>query len=34
MVNAALAEELKRIHAFSMKTWTPEQWAKNMPKPK
>ncbi|XP_050089587.1 bolA-like protein 2 [Anopheles aquasalis] len=28
LVNAALAEELKTIHAFSQKTYTPEQWAK------
>ncbi|XP_037024540.1 bolA-like protein 2 isoform X3 [Bradysia coprophila] len=27
LVNAALAEELKTIHAFSQKTFTPEQWA-------
>lgn len=27
LVNAALAEELKTIHAFSQKTYTPEQWA-------
>ncbi|KAG0726359.1 BolA-like protein 2 [Chionoecetes opilio] len=26
LVNAALQEELKEIHAFSMKTLTPEQW--------
>lgn len=26
MVNEALAEELKSIHALSMKTWTPAQW--------
>jgi len=26
LVNAALAEELKTIHAFSQKTFTPEQW--------
>ena len=28
MVNTVLAEPLKSIHAFSMKTLTPEQWAK------
>lgn len=28
LVNGALAEELKTIHAFSQKTYTPEQWAK------
>lgn len=28
LVNSALAEELKTIHAFSQKTYTPEQWAK------
>lgn len=28
MVNGALAEEMKQIHAFSMKTLTPEQWEK------
>uniref|UniRef100_A0A6M2E0C9 Putative bola bacterial stress-induced morphogen-related protein n=1 Tax=Amblyomma tuberculatum TaxID=48802 RepID=A0A6M2E0C9_9ACAR len=26
MVNTILSEELKVIHAFSQKTWTPEQW--------
>ncbi|KAK4309149.1 hypothetical protein Pmani_019207 [Petrolisthes manimaculis] len=26
LVNGVLAEELKTIHAFSMKTLTPEQW--------
>jgi stress-induced morphogen len=27
MVNSALAEELKGIHALSLKmTWTPQQW--------
>lgn len=26
MVNEALAEELKEIHAFSQKTYTTEQW--------
>jgi stress-induced morphogen len=25
-VNTALQEELKTIHAFSQKTFTPEQW--------
>ena len=28
LVNNCLAEELKIIHAFSQKTYTPEQWAK------
>ncbi|XP_064613433.1 bolA-like protein 2 [Liolophura sinensis] len=28
MVNTALQEELKTIHAFQMKTLTPEQWEK------
>ena len=28
MVNSALADELKTIHAFSQKTYTPEEWAK------
>lgn len=28
LVNTTLAEELKTIHAFSQKTFTPEQWAK------
>lgn len=27
LVNAALADELKTIHAFSQKTFTPDQWA-------
>lgn len=26
LVNTALQEELKTIHAFSQKTFTPEQW--------
>lgn len=25
-MNAALAEEIKRIHAITLKTYTPEQW--------
>ena len=28
LVNTVLEEELKTIHAFSQKTFTPEQWAK------
>lgn len=28
LVNSALAEELKSIHAFSQKTYTPEEWEK------
>ena len=28
MVNSVLAEELKAIHAFTMKTLTPDQWLK------
>ncbi|XP_063992209.1 bolA-like protein 2 [Diachasmimorpha longicaudata] len=28
LVNAALEEELKDIHAFSQKTLTPDQWKK------
>lgn len=28
MVNSALAEELKIVHAFTMKTLTAEQWEK------
>ena len=28
LVNGVLAEELKSIHAFSMRTLTPDQWAK------
>ncbi|KAF7270470.1 hypothetical protein GWI33_016575 [Rhynchophorus ferrugineus] len=27
LVNNILQEELKRIHAFSQQTFTPEQWA-------
>lgn len=27
LVNGAIAEELKTIHAFSQKTFTPQQWA-------
>uniref|UniRef100_A0A1E1WZ26 Putative bola bacterial stress-induced morphogen-related protein n=1 Tax=Amblyomma aureolatum TaxID=187763 RepID=A0A1E1WZ26_9ACAR len=26
MVNTILSDELKIIHAFSQKTWTPAQW--------
>lgn len=26
LVNSVLKEELKTIHAFSQKTFTPEQW--------
>lgn len=32
MVNSLLEEELKEIHAFSQKTLTPEQWAKQQQK--
>lgn len=32
LVNNALAEELKTIHAFSQKTFTPEQWAAELAK--
>ncbi|XP_060068696.1 uncharacterized protein LOC132548820 [Ylistrum balloti] len=28
LVNNTLQEEMKIIHAFSMKTYTPEQWIK------
>ncbi len=28
LVNSCLVEELKIIHAFSQKTYTPEQWDK------
>ncbi|XP_005183767.1 bolA-like protein 2 [Musca domestica] len=28
MVNSVLAEELKEIHAFSQKSYTPEEWEK------
>lgn len=28
LVNSALAEELKEIHAFSQKAYTPEEWEK------
>lgn len=28
LVNSVLEEELKTIHAFSQKTYTPEQWEK------
>ena len=28
LVNSIIAEEMATIHAFSMKTWTPEQFAK------
>ncbi|CAH0548748.1 unnamed protein product [Brassicogethes aeneus] len=29
LVNTVLQEELKTIHAFSQKTFTPEQWEEN-----
>lgn len=32
LVNTALADELKTIHAFSQKTYTPEQWTKEQEK--
>ncbi|XP_033628483.1 bolA-like protein 2 [Asterias rubens] len=32
MVNDCIAEEMKTIHAFSMKTLTPEQWEKQQSK--
>ncbi|XP_034654484.1 bolA-like protein 2 [Drosophila subobscura] len=28
LVNTTLAEELKEIHAFSQKSYTPEEWEK------
>mmetsp|Transcript_7935 Transcript_7935/g.22511 ORF Transcript_7935/g.22511 Transcript_7935/m.22511 type:complete len:88 (+) Transcript_7935:100-363(+) len=28
IVNEAIKEEMKTIHALSMKTWTPAQWEK------
>lgn len=33
-VNEVLAEEMKVIHAFSMKTWTPAQYEAKMSKAK
>lgn len=32
LVNAALTEELKTIHAFSQKTFTPAQWEEQQQK--
>mmetsp|Transcript_33014 Transcript_33014/g.53393 ORF Transcript_33014/g.53393 Transcript_33014/m.53393 type:complete len:99 (+) Transcript_33014:54-350(+) len=32
MVQNLLKEEIKQIHALSMKTWTPEQWSKKKQK--
>ncbi|CAK9784205.1 bola-like protein [Cutaneotrichosporon oleaginosum] len=32
MVNQILAEEIAQLHAFSQKTFTPEQWAKEQTK--
>lgn len=32
LVNGALAEELKTIHAFSQKTFTPAQWKEEQEK--
>lgn len=32
LVNSALSEELKEIHAFSQKTFTPTQWAEQQAK--
>jgi stress-induced morphogen len=28
LVNSCLEQEIKQIHAFSQKTYTPEQWEK------
>merc|ERR1712000_143795 len=28
MINEILSEEMKTIHALSLKTWTPKQWEK------
>jgi len=32
MVNSALAEEMKSIHAMTLKTLTPDQWEKQQQK--
>lgn len=32
LVNTCLEEEIKMIHAFSQKTYTPEQWEKQQNK--
>ncbi|XP_031551540.1 protein BOLA2-like [Actinia tenebrosa] len=32
LVNSCLEEEIKQIHAFSQKTYTPEQWEKQKSK--
>ena len=32
MVNDAVADEIKAIHAFSLKTWTPAQYEKKKDK--
>lgn len=32
LVNQILAEEMKHIHAFTMRTWTPAQWKEAMVK--
>ncbi|GMK57708.1 hypothetical protein CspeluHIS016_0405420 [Cutaneotrichosporon spelunceum] len=32
MVNQILVEEIAQLHAFSQKTFTPEQWAKEQSK--
>ena len=32
-MNALLAEELKTIHALSLRTWTPAQWEKKKAAP-
>lgn len=32
LVNQILAEEMKHIHAFTMRTWTPAQWKEAMSK--
>ena len=31
-VNSVIADEMSSIHAFSMKTWTPEQYEKRQAK--
>ena len=33
LVNELIADEMKVIHAFTMRTLTPEQWKKEVDKP-
>ena len=34
LVNTALKDEIARLHAFSQKSYTPEEWDAQNPQPK